>query len=55
MSLEKEQVDDWMNSGLLTEYPVHEVFAGKNWEYIELENNVACLYPFTKRFLFEFI
>lgn len=51
MSLEKEQVNDWMNSGLLaSEYPVHEVVEGKSWDCVELNNGIKLnLYPFTKR------
>lgn len=50
MSLEKEQVNDWVNSGLLvSEYPVHEVVEGTNWDFVELDNGIKLnLYPFTK-------
>lgn len=51
MSLEKNIIDNWVNDGAMpSEYPIHSVTEGLNWDYYEMDNGKKIpLYPFTKR------
>lgn len=50
MSLEKETIDEWVNSGAkMNEYPVHELLEGDGWDSIDCGAGKRLnLYPFTK-------
>lgn len=50
MSLSGEAIDRWAdNHALASEYPVHDVKEGGNWEFINIAGGKQlCLYPFTK-------
>lgn len=51
ISLPADIVERWAKNGNLdSEYPVHEVVEGKEWDYVELPSGQSlCLYPFTKQ------
>lgn len=50
MSLPKDIISQWVSAKALTsEYPVHEVVEGKNWEFVPIPyEKKLCLYPFSK-------
>ena len=60
MSLRSETIDKWVEGHAHeSEYPVHEVREGANWEYVEVNGGkYLCLYPFTRhsiRFFYEHV
>ena len=50
MSLPIDIISQWVSAKALpSEYPVHEVVEGKNWEYVPIPyEKKLCLYPFSK-------
>lgn len=59
ISLPESIITSWLkNHAAASEYPVHEVKEGKNWEFVPIEfGKELCLYPFTKnsiRYLYKF-
>jgi len=56
MSLPVDTIASWLNSkALSSEYPVHDVKEGKDWEYIQISHGKKlCLYPFSKHSILYF-
>ncbi|SMC62097.1 ATP-binding protein [Papillibacter cinnamivorans] len=59
MSLPESTISVWLNNHAApSEYPVHEVKEGANWEYVTIESGKQlCLYPFSKssiRYLYKY-
>lgn len=50
MSLSSEAINQWAdNHALASEYPVHDVKEGNNWEFVTIaDGKQLCLYPFTR-------
>ncbi|MGX8701607.1 ATP-binding protein [Caproiciproducens sp.] len=59
MSLPNSTITTWLdNHAAASDYPVHEVKEGANWEFVSIESGKQlCLYPFTKnsiRYLYKY-
>lgn len=59
MSLKESTITAWMmNHASASDYPIHDVKEGANWEFVPIEyGKQLCLYPFTKnsiRYLYKY-
>ncbi len=59
MSLPEAVISDWLNNhAVASDYPIHQVKEGNNWESVPIEcGKELCLYPFTKnsiRYLYKY-
>ena len=59
MSLPEEIITSWVkHHAPASEYPIHDVKEGENWEFISIQDGKQlCLYPFTKnciRYLYKY-
>lgn len=51
MSLDEDVINEWViNGAQQLSYPKHNVVEGKDWEYVNISNDISLpLYPFTKQ------